>query len=181
MNRSPAPLPVLAARAAGLTGCPAWPALQAAALTAGTTSLRDMLDRPGRYTACSRSAAGLHLDFSRQRLDDATLGLLLQLAAERDLGDWIAQLFAGGDVNSTEHRPALHMALRSSSTQPLPVQGHRLAVQLPPQRGGRRQSQPQRQPRRGITTAEKLVYSKSHGLSSTETNRAKSKLFHAAR
>ncbi len=123
MNRSPAPLPVLAARAAGLTGCPAWPALQAAALTAGTTSLRDMLDRPGRYTACSRSAAGLHLDFSRQRLDDATLGLLLQLAAERDLGDWIAQLFAGGDVNSTEHRPALHMALRSSSTQPLPVQG----------------------------------------------------------
>ena len=70
--------------------------------------------------------------------------------------------------------------LRDAHRQPLPVQGHRLAAQLPSQRGGCGQSNHHRQPHRGIATAKKLVHSKSYGLSSTEVNRAKSKLFHAA-
>jgi glucose-6-phosphate isomerase len=87
----------LAARAAALP--PDWPAR--------------WLDAPGRFQQCSREAAGLLLDFSRQPVDEGTLDLLLKLAAERRLGDWIGALFDGAPVNTTEDRPALHMALRS--------------------------------------------------------------------
>jgi glucose-6-phosphate isomerase len=87
----------LAARAAGLA--PDWPAR--------------LLDAPGRFAACSREAAGLLLDFSRHPVDDTTLDLLVDLATERHLPGWIEALFAGAPVNTTEGRPALHMALRS--------------------------------------------------------------------
>ncbi|MCC7258685.1 MAG: glucose-6-phosphate isomerase [Gammaproteobacteria bacterium] len=119
----PVPLPVLEARSAALTGCPAWRTLQQAAAGIGRARLGTLLDAPDRYPAFSRTAAGLHLDFSRQRLDAAALGCLLDLAGERNLADWIAHLFAGADVNGTEHRPALHVALRSRDTRPLRVGG----------------------------------------------------------
>ncbi len=65
-------------------------------------------------------AAGLRLDYSRQRVTDETLALLLRLAEERRLGDWIEDLFAGRPVNNTERRPALHVALRRPTPGPFP-------------------------------------------------------------
>ncbi len=74
----------------------------------------------------------------------------------------------------------LRRDLRGPQSQPLPIQGHRLAPQLPSQRGGRGQPQHQRQPRRGIAKAEKLVHCKCQRPTSTETDRGKSKRFRAA-
>lgn len=68
-----------------------------------------------RPDAFSCEAAGLHLDFSRQLLDNATLENLLSLAQRADMQAHIAALFAGRDVNHTEKRPALHMRLRASA------------------------------------------------------------------
>ena len=110
-------LATLEARAAGLAGCAAHAALTARA--AHPLNLPDVLDVPGRHAALSAEGAGLHLDFSRQRLDAPLLALLLELATQRDLGPWIHHLFAGAAVNSTERRPALHMALRNRSASPM--------------------------------------------------------------
>ncbi len=113
----------LQARAATLPSCPAWSQLGMRAHQLQSRLLRDLLDEPQRFRRFSRRACGLQLDFSRQRLDEETLVLLLQLAQERQLPDWIGHLFAGSPVNNTEHRPALHMALRSRERDPLLVAG----------------------------------------------------------
>jgi glucose-6-phosphate isomerase len=68
--------------------------------------------RAERYTA---TAAGLHLDYAKQRLDDSGLAGLLQLAKEADLPAKAAALLAGEELNNTEGRPALHSLLRASS------------------------------------------------------------------
>jgi glucose-6-phosphate isomerase len=91
----------------------AWKALAARAAALPPDWPSRLLDAPGRFAACSREAAGLLLDFSRHPVDDTTLDLLLDLATERHLPEWIEALFEGAPVNTTEGRPALHMALRS--------------------------------------------------------------------
>jgi hypothetical protein len=103
----------LEAGSGGLDQGRAWRALVARAAALPPDWARTLLPAPGRFEACSRAAAGILLDFSRQPVDAVTLGLLVDLAAERRLPEWIAALFAGDPVNATEQRPALHMALRS--------------------------------------------------------------------
>jgi glucose-6-phosphate isomerase len=110
---APIPLAELAARSSGLLACPAWRDLASHAKGAAQLPLRSLLDSPGRYSRCSLAAGRLRLDFSRQRILDETLPMLVELATERGLADWIAHLFAGSNVNATEGRPALHMALRN--------------------------------------------------------------------
>lgn len=122
-ERKLAALADLQAQASALTSCPAWLQLGTQARQLRSRLLRDLLDEPQRYRRFSRRACGLQLDFSRQRLDEATLALLLQLAQERKLPDWTGHFFAGSPVNNTEHRPALHMALRSGKREPLRVDG----------------------------------------------------------
>lgn len=58
-------------------------------------------------------AAGLTLDFSKNLLDESVLQLLIRLAQNSQLKDYIEALFRGYEINNTEHRPALHMALRN--------------------------------------------------------------------
>ncbi len=67
---------------------------------------------PERFSHCSREACGLLFDFSRQRLDPAAFDALLDLAARRRLGERIAALFSGAEVNTSEGRAALHTLLR---------------------------------------------------------------------
>jgi glucose-6-phosphate isomerase len=69
-------------------------------------------DDPGRGAALTFPCAGIALDFSKQRVERATLGLLVALARERGLPQAIERLFGGERVNATEGRPALHTALR---------------------------------------------------------------------
>ena len=68
--------------------------------------------QPDRAAAFTVEAAGLTLDFSRQRLDEAALHALLGLAHEARLPARVEGLFRGEIVNPTEGRPALHTALR---------------------------------------------------------------------
>lgn len=123
---SPKPLNQLIEASAGLPDCDAWRSLSRLAGDAGALRLGDLLDAPDRYGAFHCRGAGLTLDFSRQVMTADTLAALVELAAARDLGDWIAHLFAGAPVNNTEQRPALHMALRRRSDEPLIVDGEDL-------------------------------------------------------
>jgi len=68
-------------------------------------------------------AAGLYLDYSKHRVTDRTLGLLRQLAEECDLARHIEAMFTGGQVNTTEQRAALHVALRAPSAARIVVDG----------------------------------------------------------
>jgi glucose-6-phosphate isomerase len=77
---------------------------------------------PERFRRFSREAAGLLLDFSRQRLDAPALAALVDLADACGLGARIAALFGGETVNETEHRAALHTLLRVPKGAELPEQ-----------------------------------------------------------
>jgi glucose-6-phosphate isomerase len=63
-------------------------------------------------------AAGLFLDYSKNRVTDETLKLLLQLAAEAGLRERIDAMFKGEKINITENRAVLHVALRAPKTPP---------------------------------------------------------------
>ena len=69
-------------------------------------------DREQRYT---RSAAGLRLDFSRQRITDVVFAELLRLADVIELRERIEQMWRGDRINTTEDRAVLHVALRQAS------------------------------------------------------------------
>ena len=76
-------------------------------------TLRLFQDDPDRLPDFSVDAAGLHLDYAKQRLDRPARDALLALAAARGLTTRIEGLFRGALVNPTENRPALHTALRN--------------------------------------------------------------------
>ncbi|KUJ81473.1 glucose-6-phosphate isomerase [Microbulbifer flavimaris] len=76
-------------------------------------SLRELFSAsPDRARALSTEAAGIYLDYSKNHLRQETLDLLLGFAEDIELRQQIQELLAGATVNNTEHRPALHTALR---------------------------------------------------------------------
>jgi glucose-6-phosphate isomerase len=91
----------------------AWAALvpQHARLAASSIGSLFELD-PARFEHCSAEAAGLLLDWSRQRLDAGALAALCELADASDLRGAIEAMFRGEIINTTEGRAALHVALR---------------------------------------------------------------------
>jgi glucose-6-phosphate isomerase len=101
----------------------AWRALEARAKEAQGLSLRELLNESGRFEQFSSRTGEIILDYSRNLLTTDSFRLLLQLARERHLDDWIRLLFSGAAVNTTEDRPALHTALRRPEGQPLIVGG----------------------------------------------------------
>ena len=107
-----------------LTSLPAWHRLGEHYRTIEPRHMRDLFaedpERAGRF---SLEAAGLFLDYSKNRITDETLALLLQLAAERELPAWIGRMFDGDKINNTERRAVLHVALRNRSGRPIPVDG----------------------------------------------------------
>ena len=107
------------------TDLPAWKALETHAAGLSTSHLRDLFnsDGAGRFNAMSVQALDLLYDFSRQRITHETLGLLQNLAKACDLPARIEALFAGEDVNNTERRAAMHMALRNRSDRPMRAGG----------------------------------------------------------
>jgi len=79
----------------------------------GKTHLRDLFaEDPTRGTRLTAEAAGLHLDYSKNRVDGEVLGLLFGLADESGLAERREAMFRGEHINVTEDRPALHVALR---------------------------------------------------------------------
>jgi glucose-6-phosphate isomerase len=103
---------------------PAWKALTAHAATAKSLKLRDLFhtdpDRGTRYTA---ETAGIFLDYSKNRITDETLALLIQLAEESGLKQHIDAMFTGQKINTTENRAVLHVALRAPATESILVDG----------------------------------------------------------
>ncbi len=87
-------------------------------------SLQDLFQAdPQHAHRCTLEAAGLFLDYSKNLINKDVLALLLELTEEVRLPQAIDQLFSGIKINSTEHRAALHVALRRQSKQPLLLDG----------------------------------------------------------
>lgn len=97
-----------------LTSSPAWQALTAHHQQIRGQHLRELFaSDPGRGERLCAEAAGWYLDYSKQRITDDTLRLLLQLAQQCGMSEHIAAMFRGDAINTTEHRAALHTALRA--------------------------------------------------------------------
>ncbi len=78
---------------------------------------------PGRFERFSLQVGELLLDYSKNRITDETLRLLLRLAEESDVAGWRDRMFAGDRINHTENRAVLHVALRNRSNAPVIVDG----------------------------------------------------------
>lgn len=116
---------------ATLTSRKEWLALNAAREQLAATHMRDLFrDDPDRATRYQVEGAGLTLDFSRNRLTDESLQHLLQLAQACGLEKRRAALFDGDIVNVTEHRPALHTALRADESSVVRVQGENIVPEI---------------------------------------------------
>jgi glucose-6-phosphate isomerase len=102
----------------------AWSELGRRAEDLSATTIRDLVEaEPGRGAAMTKSAAGIHLDFSRQRVDQGVLSALLALAEQRGVLDWRDRMLSGSHINSTEDRAVLHTALRRPVEDTLVVDG----------------------------------------------------------
>ncbi len=78
---------------------------------------------PQRFEQMTLRAAGLMLDYSKNRVTRNTLELLFELAEAADLDGWIRRMFSGDRINNTEGRAVLHVALRNRSGRPVWVDG----------------------------------------------------------
>ncbi len=97
-----------------LTARSAWKALEAHVRTIRDLHLRTLFaDDRKRGERLSAEAAGLFLDFSKNRITDETLALLLRLAEESGLPGKVDAMFRGEKINVTENRAVLHVALRA--------------------------------------------------------------------
>jgi glucose-6-phosphate isomerase len=103
---------------------PAWDVLKEHYQTIRKLHLRDLFaDDPQRGETFSAEAAGIYLDYSKNRVTGKTLDLLLQLAEESGLRTRIDAMFDGERINVTEDRAVLHVALRSPRGTTIVVDG----------------------------------------------------------
>jgi len=87
-------------------------------------TLRDLFGSdPGRGERLALEACGIYLDYSKHRITDETLRLLVSLAEERGLGRAIEAMFSGDKINVTENRAVLHTALRAPREAVINVDG----------------------------------------------------------
>ena len=114
-----------------LTQRPQWQALTAHADSAASRHLRELFAAdPERGQRLQAEGAGLYLDYSKQRVDEETLSLLLKLADACGLRERTTAMFAGAHINRTEDRPALHVALRMPRNSRLEVDGVDVVAQV---------------------------------------------------
>lgn len=107
-----------------LTRMPEWKALEEHAKNLRLTSIRDLFaSEQDRVTHFSTEAAGLYLDYSKNRVNAETMRLLMALAQACNLRAAIEDMFIGGKINCTENRAVLHTALRNRSNEPVLVDG----------------------------------------------------------
>src|SRR5580658_3109233 len=108
----------------GITQSATWKALEAHQKTLAPRHMRDLFkDDPDRFEKFHLSFNDILLDFSKNRITDETLGLLLKLAKEADVPGWAKKMFSGEKINITEDRAVLHIALRNRSNSPILVDG----------------------------------------------------------
>ena len=107
-----------------LTRSEPWQALKAHQKTLAPAHLRELFAAdPQRFEKYSLEACGILLDYSKNRITQETLALLLDLARHAGLEGWRRKMFDGEKINVTEGRAVLHTALRNRSRRPVPVEG----------------------------------------------------------
>ncbi|MGH8208134.1 MAG: glucose-6-phosphate isomerase, partial [Steroidobacteraceae bacterium] len=110
---------------------PAWVALQAHHETIASVHLRKLFaDDPQRGERLTLQAAGIYLDYSKNRITDTTLELLVQLAEQSGLRERIDAMFRGERINVTENRAVLHVALRAPQSASIVVDGENVVPQV---------------------------------------------------
>jgi glucose-6-phosphate isomerase len=115
---------VAIAGSAPLRARAAWRALEAHHREIGDRHLRDLFaDDPDRGERLIAEGAGLHLDYSKHRVTDETLSLLVALAEESGMPERRQAMFRGERINVSEDRSVLHVALRMPRTRSLIVDG----------------------------------------------------------
>jgi glucose-6-phosphate isomerase len=110
---------------------PSWKALEQHYAEVGGQHLRDLFAAdPGRGERLTAEAAGLYLDYSKNRITDETLRLLFGLARESGLEARRDAMLRGEKINTSEHRSVLHTALRLPPGSSLVVDGTDVAAQV---------------------------------------------------
>ena len=103
---------------------PAWHALEAHYQKIADRTLRELFaEDPSRGQRLCAQAEGLFVDYSKHRVTDETMRLLLELASEAELVERRAAMFSGARINVSENRAVLHVALRMPATASLVVDG----------------------------------------------------------
>ncbi|MCP5245426.1 MAG: glucose-6-phosphate isomerase [Burkholderiales bacterium] len=116
---------------APLTTLVAWQALVAHYPKVREMHLRKLfVDDPTRSKRMTAEAVGIYFDYSKHRITDETLRLLLQLAEEAGLQARINAMFRGDKINVTEKRSVLHVALRAPKEQSIFVDGKDVVPQV---------------------------------------------------
>ncbi|MFS6938734.1 glucose-6-phosphate isomerase [Neisseria animaloris] len=93
--------------------------------------MRDLFEQdPERAQRYWLEVGGLILDYSKNRITDETLVLLMQLARESGVPERIKQMFRGEKINATENRAVLHVALRNRTNAPILVDGEDVMPQV---------------------------------------------------
>ncbi len=103
---------------------PAWKALEAHVEQIKDLHMRrSFAEDPKRFEKFSLRYGDILLDYSKNRITEETLPLLIELANQSDLPAWIERMFTGQKINFTEQRAVLHTALRNRSNTPVYVDG----------------------------------------------------------
>jgi glucose-6-phosphate isomerase len=114
-----------------LTQRPSWKALEAHYQKIRGLHLRRLFaDDPKRGERFTAEALGIYLDYSKNRVTEETMSLLLALAAESGLRERIDAMFRGDKINITEQRAVLHVALRAPRGQKIVVDGQDVVPQV---------------------------------------------------
>jgi glucose-6-phosphate isomerase len=107
-----------------LIDSPAWLALTAHQQEMADVHMRDLFARdPERFERFSLRLGDILFDYSKNRITEETMSLLLSLARQADLAERIEAMFSGEKINTTEGRAVLHVALRNRSNRPVLVDG----------------------------------------------------------
>jgi glucose-6-phosphate isomerase len=114
-----------------LTQRPAWQALEQHYQQIRDLHLRTLFaEDPGRGERFSLEAAGIYLDYSKNRITGETLRLLLELAESSGLRERIEAMFRGEKINVTEDRAVLHIALRAPKDWSILVDGQNVVPEV---------------------------------------------------
>ncbi len=121
----------MSAEIAPLTNRPAWKALESHYRQIKDVHLRKLFaDDPKRGERFTVEAVGFYFDYSKNRITDETLKLLLQLADESGLRARLDAMFHGDKINVTENRAVLHVALRAPKGQTIVVDGENVVPKV---------------------------------------------------
>jgi glucose-6-phosphate isomerase len=115
----------------GITETPEWRALEAHFEEVRGLHLRDLFaDDPERGSRLTVEAEGVYLDYSKNRVTDETMRLLVDLAHRAGLRERIDAMFRGERINVTENRPVLHVALRAPEDAVIVVDGENVVPEV---------------------------------------------------